>query len=475
MTKNDPAYVNALLRNHLPAFIRKSFGTVVPGREYLHNWHIDAMAFYLEMCRIGKIKRLVITVPPRHLKSISASVAFPAWALGHDPSLRFICVSYGQELALKHALDCRAVMKSPWYQRLFPRTRIDPLRDTQAEFMTTKRGIRLATSIGGPLTGRGGNFIIIDDPHKPDEALSQAYRDRVKDWYRNTLFSRLDDKERDVVIVIQQRLHEDDLAGYLLAQPGTFDLTLPAIGEGNVDIQIGIDRLSGRDIIYTHEDGEPLHPARENLETLERIKAEIGSYAFAAQYQQRPAPYGGGMVKWHWFEFYDEMPKRQDGDQVVQSWDTAFTAEEARSYTVCTTWLIRANRFYLLDVFRRRLEYPELKSALKQQRERHWPDTLLIENKGSGTMLVQELRQEYDLWPIPIQPEADKATRMMTQTSLIEAGRVLLPREAPWLADFRHELVTFPNGRHDDQVDSVSQFLNWARDRGSGKAIFHIS
>ena len=473
--ENDWALLFALLRNDLAAFIQKSFANVAPGKIYKHNWHIEAIAFYLERCLAGDIKRLVITVPPRHLKSISASVAFPAWALGHDPTLRFICVSYGQDLAIKHAMDCRAVMKTPWYGQLFPRARIDPARDTQGELMTTKRGSRLATSIGGPLTGRGGNIVIVDDPHKPDEALSDLHRQRANDWYRNTLLSRLDDKDGGVIIVIQQRLHEEDLAGYLLAQPDTYHLNLPAIAECCEDIQVGIDSTTGADIIHRRRTGTALHPAREKLATLERIKAEIGGYAFAAQYQQRPAPLGGGMVKWEWFREYDIPPSKRDGDQIVQSWDTALTATQASDYSVCTTWLKRGQSFYLLNVFRRRLEYPELKHALEQQRMRYWPDAVLIEDKGSGTSLLQDLRSEWDLTPFAIQPEADKPTRMMTQTALIEAGQVFLPTDAPWLADFRHELVTFPKGRHDDQVDSVSQFLNWAKRRGSGRAIFHIS
>ncbi len=472
---NERALLTALLRTDLTAFIQKTFSTVAPGKTYHHNWHVEAIAFYLERCLAGDIRRLVITVPPRHLKSISATVAFPAWALGQDPSLRIIAVSYAQELALKHALDCRAVIKAPWYQEIFPQTRIDPRKDTQAELMMTKRGFRLATSVDGTLTGRGGNIIIIDDPHKPDEALSDLHRQRVIGWYRNTLLSRLDDKSKDIVIVIQQRLHEEDLAGYLIAQPDTYHLNLPAIAEFEEEIQIGINGLTECDEIYTRMSDEPLHAAREDRATLKRIKAEVGSYVFAAQYQQRPTPLDGGIVKWPWFRFYDEVPKRQDGDQAIQSWDTALTATEASDYSVCTTWLIRDKTYYLLDVFRRRLEYPELKRSFKQQRELHWPDAILVEDKGSGTALIQELREEYDLWPIAVQPDADKATRMMTQTSLIEAGQVLLPKEAPWLADFQHELVTFPNGRHDDQVDSVSQFLNWAKKRGSGKAVFHIS
>ena len=186
----------ALLRNDLSLFIHRTFKTVNPGERYLANWHIDAIAYHIEQCLKGDIKRLVITLPPRSLKSIITSVALPAYALGKDPSLQIVCASYSQNLANKHARDNLAVMQSDWYQRCFPKTRLHPKKQSESEFMTTRHGMRFSTSVGGTLTGRGGSLIIIDDPAKADEALSDTTRQNCIDWYRNTLSSRLNNKPR---------------------------------------------------------------------------------------------------------------------------------------------------------------------------------------------------------------------------------------------------------------------------------------
>ena len=189
---------------------------------------IEVIASELEACRRGETKRLIICVPPRSLKSHCASVAFPAWLLGHNPSTQIICASYGQDLSNKLAMDCRSLMSSEWYRGLFP-TRLSGQRQAVAEFMTDAQGFRLATSVGGVLTGRGGEFLIIDDPLKPDEALSETQRNAANEWYRHTLYSRLNNKETGCIILIMQRLHEDDLVGHVLQQDEWKVLKFPAI------------------------------------------------------------------------------------------------------------------------------------------------------------------------------------------------------------------------------------------------------
>ena len=188
----DPQVVAAILRSDLYSFVQAIFPLVSPGDPFAGNWHIEAIAYQLSRVLKGEVKRLIITVPPRSLKSICASVAFPAFVLGHDPRRRIICVSYSEALARKHANDCRAVMRSTLYNRLFPNTRISPTKDTELEFATTLGGNRLTTSTCGTLTGRGGNLIIIDDPMKPQDAVSEAARESTKQWYANTLLTRLD-------------------------------------------------------------------------------------------------------------------------------------------------------------------------------------------------------------------------------------------------------------------------------------------
>jgi predicted phage terminase large subunit-like protein len=461
--------MRALLRQDLMSFIHRTFQTVAPGQRFQPNWHIEAIAEHLRRCLEGRIKRLIITIPPRHLKSISVSVAFPAWVLGRDPTRRIVCVSYSQDLALKFSQDTRTVMESDWYRRAFPCTRLHPDRNTQQEFMTTRGGSRLATSVGGILTGRGGSLILIDDPHKADEALSETKREAVIHWFHNTLLSRLDSKSEDVIVLVMQRLHEEDLAGYLLEQGRWVHLDLPAIAEDRQVIPIGPG------LVHVREAGDILHPEREPREVLEQIKAAIGSYAFAAQYQQRPAPLGGGMVKWEWFKPYPKPPEIERGDQIVQSVDTATKAESSNDYSVITTWLKKRNAYCLLHVLRERLEYPLLKKRMIAHAAEWKANLVLIEDVGAGSSLIQELRRESALNIAAIVPKDDKKTRMMAATSPIEGGRVFVPTEAPWLADFQREIVAFPNGKHDDQVDSLSQFLNWAKEReGQGSTMFAV-
>lgn len=453
----DRALLEVLLRQNLMAFTQRCFQTVVPGQTFLPNWHVEAIAHQLERVRCRETRRLLITLPPRNLKSICASVAFPAFVLGHDPSARIVCVSYAQELTAKHARDCRIVMESAWYKRCFPGTRLDSRKNTEAEFETTARGYRLGTSVGGTLTGRGGNLILIDDPMKPAEAMSEAKRASVAAWYDSTLLSRLDQKTEDAIVLIMQRLHVDDLVGHVLAKgtPWTH-LDLPAIAEEPQEIELG----SGR--TYKREAGEVLHPEREPLSVLEEQKAAMGSWAFSAQYQQRPMPPEGALIRREWFRTYAGTPASQPGDRIVQSWDTASRTDRTSDYSVCTTWLRRKNESYLLDVLRIRLEYPDLRRRILSHAKAHGTKTVLIEDASSGASLIQDLRREGPIRPIAIQPEGDKIVRLEGQTARIEAGHVLLPQEAPWLGDFLGEILAFPHGRFDDQVDSFSQFLTWA-------------
>ncbi len=415
-------------RHDLVTFIHRTFQTVVPGQPYLHNWPIEAIAWHLQLCLARKIRRLIITMPPRSLKSICASVALPAFALGHDPTQRIVGVSYAHDLMLKHARDCRTVIESPWYRKLFPGTRLDPRKNTEAEFETTARGYRLGTSVGGTLTGRGGNLIIIDDPMKPMEAMSATRRAAVNEWYDGTLISRLDDKASDVIILVMQRLHVDDLVGHVLEKEAWTHLNLPALAEHAHPVAIGPGEVHHRAI------GDLLHPEREPLVELERLKAAMGSQGFAAQYQQAPVPAQGNLIRREWLQRYTVPPVRRAGDLIVQSWDTASKAEEVNDFSVCTTWLVRGQQQFLLDVFRRRLEYPELRRAVVRQARAHGVSTVLIEDKGSGTHMIQDLRRSGELFPIACTPEGDKITRLHAQSVRFESGQVLLPewpRRAP--------------------------------------------
>src|SRR6476659_3127431 len=294
--------VAAIIGSDLYAFIRASFPIVSGGRQFLPNWHVEALAYELSEVMRGGTRRLIITVPPRSLKSICASVALPAFALGRDPSRRIICVSYSEGLARKHANYCRALMRSDLYRRIFPAARISPAKDTETEVMTTARASRLATSVGGTLTGRGWDLLIIDDPLKPQDAHSESARESLKQWYSNTLLSRLDHKSEGSIIIVMQRLHPDDLVGHLLEQGGWTHLNLPAIAEDETIVPLG----SGRH--YLRRIGDLLHPERESQKALDELKASMGSMEFSGQYQQSPVPMGGNLIKWSWFKSYRDVP-----------------------------------------------------------------------------------------------------------------------------------------------------------------------
>lgn len=461
------AEVDVLLRHDLATFIARTFAHVDPTSAFAHNWHLDLIADRLSRVYRGEIRRLIITLPPRNLKSICASIAFPAWVLGKDPSKRIICASYGQELSNKLARDTASVMQSAWYQRAFA-TRLAN-RTATADFETTERGGRMATSVGGVLTGRGGDILIIDDPVKPDEALSDVQRQGANDWFDHTLYSRLNDKRTGAIVLIMQRLHLDDLVGHVLEQEPWEIVNLPAIA---TDEEVWTyDTLLGK---RTHRrgEGELLHPRREPMEVLDAMRSALGTYAFSAQYQQAPVPLGGGMIKRDWLLAYDEEDLPGTFDAIVQSWDTAIKGSQLADYSVCTTWGVYDKTFYLLDVYRKRMEYPELKRQVVRLAKQWKAETILVEDKASGSQLIQELRNElHGIKGIKLEG-GDKVMRMHAQTATIENGNVRIPKEASWLQDYLHELTTFPKSKYDDQVDSTSQALRWATVEGREHPIF---
>ena len=449
-----------VLRHDPFSFVQRCFYELNPQAQFLPAPHIEVLAAKLDACRLGNTRRLITNLPPRSLKSICASVALPAWILGHNPAAHIICVSYGQELADKHARDTRRIMTSPWYQRLFP-TR---LADRQAvhDFMTTAQGTRMSTSIGGVLTGRGADLIIIDDPMKPEDALSEPVRQRANEWYDHTLLSRLNDKEKGCIIIVMQRLHQDDLVGHVLQQENWEVVSFPAIAEKE-EIHV-TGSILGRGEFHRRI-GDALHRERESLETLQTIRQTIGEYNFSSQYQQNPIPLGGAMVKTEWLKYYEPGEEAGKFDIVIQSWDTANKATELNDFSVCETWGVKNEHFYLLDVFRARLNYPELKREVKAQSERYRVDTILIEDKASGTQLIQDLKADgvYRVKAYEVPAGTDKVMRLHAQTPVFENRRVLLPKTAPWLGDYLNELLSFPGSQYCDQVDSTTQALDYLK------------
>jgi predicted phage terminase large subunit-like protein len=471
MSQGVPSYtdkelLDAVLRSNFYAFVQKVFETTVPGATFSQNWSTEAVAHNLERVVRGETTRLIISIPPRNLKSTCASVALPAFLLGHDPTKKIICVSYSDDLATKFSNDCRAVMRADWYRRIFPGTRIDKAKDTETEVRTTKRGYRLATSVGGTLTGRGGDIIIIDDPIKPQDAQSKSVREKTIQWYENTLLSRLDDKTKGAIVLVMQRLHMEDLAGRLLEKGGFDHLCLRAIAETDETILLDCDRVHHR------KAGEVLDVSREPRAALERLRNSMTPLVFSAQYQQRPLPLLGNLIKRAWLRYYTGSIPWQEGEYYVTSWDTAMKSSERSDYSVGTVWQVqdRGQNLYLIDLVRDRFEFPDLvKAATSLHRKWRFDGVrshrLIIEDKGSGTSLIQALKKErIHIYPHNMKFEGDKIVRLEAQTAQFAGGMVHFPKNAPWLDDLEAELLGFPGMPHDDQVDSVSQalaFISW--------------
>jgi predicted phage terminase large subunit-like protein len=460
-------YLDFDIAHDFSHFLMKVFETVSPSDVFQGNWHIDAMTCKVELLIKGKIKRLIVTVPPRHLKSIIFSVALTAFLLGLDPTLRIVCVSYSNVLAVKHANDFRAVVNSDWYRRIFSRTKISPEKDTEGVTMTTARGYRMAKSLTGSLAGFGGDIIILDDPQKPDEALSEATRRSTGQAFDANLLQRLNSKADGIVVLVMQRLHEDDLAGRLLEKGGWEHLKIPAIAEQEERVPIGRGRLHKR------RAGTVIDPRRESIEDLTRLRQTMGELLFSGQYQQNPIPLEGNIIKAAWFKEYDVVPTPQPRDLFVISVDTAMKGDPHADYSVATAWMARGEHMYLLDLWRERVSYPELKRAVLRLRERYPTAALVIENKGSGMSLMEDLRAQ-NVASIGFNPDGDKETRLAAVSVLFESGAVLFPKGAAWLDALKAELLGFPNLKHDDQVDSVSQALLWIRKRRRNELPFVV-
>ena len=460
-----------ILRSDLTTFVQRSFYELNPQAVYFSSPYIDLIASRLEACRRGEIKRLILNLPPRTLKSHIASVAFPAWLFGHDPTKQVLCASYGQDLSDKHARDCRTLMANPFYRSLFPQTRLSA-KQSVGEFMTSRLGGRLSTSVGGTVTGRGADWIIQDDIMKPDDAQSEARRRVTNDWQHNTLQSRFNSKADGVMIIVAQRLHQGDVVGHVLERGDHWDvLSLPAIAQE--DENIPYDTPFGLEV-FTRARGAALHPERDSLETLLKVRQEIGEYTFESQYQQSPQPLDGGVIKKSWLRHYERGGLPERFSYKLQSWDTANKTGELNDFSVCTTWGLYDGNFYLLDVFRKRLNYPDLKRAAGDQWRLHNPTKVLIEDKSSGIPLIQELRAEgiFRVDAYKPAPGSDKYMRLRAQSIKFESGKVFLPSEASWLDEYERELTGFPGGKYDDQVDSTTQALEFLGTTGSSAAMW---
>jgi predicted phage terminase large subunit-like protein len=412
--------------------------------------HHELIISRLEAVERGEIKRLMIFMPPRHGKSLVTSSIFPAWYLGRHPEHHTIFATYGQELSDDFGRRVRNFIINPVHQAIFPNCRLSDDSTAAHRFSSTRGGAYYAVGRGGPITGRGAHLLLIDDPIKDrEEANSETIRKSLHEWYSSVAYTRL--MPGGAIIIIQTRWHEDDLAGWLLKEHSSENwdvLSLPAIAE--------------KDESFRRE-GDPLWPARFPLDSLNRIREAVGGAVWASLYQQRPAAAEGAIFKRNWWQFFAPSVAIPFS-RVVQSWDTAFKKGAENDFSVCTTWGIGENGYYLLHLWRDRVEFPELKRVLASLAGQWKPNAILIEDKASGQSLIQELKRSTVLPLIPVKVDSDKQTRAQAITPIIEAGKIFLPESAPWVSEFIDEMSSFPNGIHDDVVDATTQALNYLRE-----------
>lgn len=423
------------------------------GFDFVENWHHAKICEALERCFIGQHKRLIINIPPRYSKTELAVVNFMAWCIGNYPDCEFIHASYSKRLAANNTYNARAIAMSEEYQAVFGD--IGMMHDAKAkdEWRTATGGCIYATGSEGTITGYGagklragfGGAIIIDDPHKASEANSDTMRRNVIDWFQTTMESRLNSPDTPI-IVIMQRLHEEDLAGWLSEG-----------GNGEEWKVVSIPVLS--------EDDEALWPFKHTREKLREMEAS-NPYVFAGQYLQRPAPKGGGLFKDTWWQWYDSSFVQPEWEYRTIYADTALKTGQQNDYSVFQCWGFKDGHAYLLDQLRGKWEAPELIREAREFYQKHISPInrgflrgMKIEDKASGTGLIQTLRKE-GVAVIPIQRSIDKVTRAMDVLPQIEAGLVHIPSDAVWSKDFLAEFSMFPNGKHDDQVDVLIDAIN---------------
>jgi predicted phage terminase large subunit-like protein len=470
-----------LATRSLREFVRLAWPAVEPSTPFVPGWHIDVIVEHLEAVTYGQIRNLLINVPPRHMKSLLVSVFWPAWEWIRGPERRWLYSSYGAQLSIRDSVQCRRLIESPWYQvRWSDRFALISDQNTKSRFDNNRSGYRLSTSVGGAVTGEGGDRIVCDDPNNVNEVESDSVRKATNDWFDVVMSTRVNDPKTAGKVVVMQRCHQQDLSGHLLEQGGWEHLCLPAEYEGPSNLT----SIGWSDPRSTH--GELLWPERFGPKEIESLKRSLGSYAAAGQLQQRPSPAGGGIIKRHWFRYWQprganlppitvrlpdgstasiaaiDVPQRVD--EQIQSWDCAFKNLATSDYVVGQVWGRVGSAYLLGDQVRARMDCPTTVKAVRELSQR-WPCTLakLIEDKANGSAVIQMLSHDIP-GILPVTPEGGKVARAQAVSPLIEAGNIYLPHPqyAPWVNDFIEECAAFPNGAHDDQVDAMTQaLLRW--------------
>jgi predicted phage terminase large subunit-like protein len=415
---------------------------------------LEVLIDRLEAVERGDLRRLLVSCPPRHGKSLSGSVLFPAWYLGRNPGRFAIVACHSEELAVTFGRSVRNLVAFPLFTAIFPECRLASDSAAVHRFNTEAGGGFYAVGRGSALTGRGASVLILDDLVKDRaEADSEAVRKVTESWFREVAMTRLE--PRGAIVAIGTRWHEADILGTLAAdrvEPWE-TLAFPAIAE--------LEDPLGR------EEGAPLWPDRFSGDELARIRAEIGSRAWTALYQGRPTPAEGSIFRAEWFQRFSLPP--QDFSRLIISLDCAFKGNAGSDYSAATVWAETGNGYFLLYAVRGRWEFPDLVRIIVALAEQWQPHAVLIEDAASGQSAIQTLQRETSLPVLAVKPLGGKVERAVAVSPVVESGRVFLPQAAGWVTDFLEEVLRFPAGAHDDFVDSMTQALEYLRHA----AVFH--
>jgi len=459
-----------LARRDLMCFVDLVFDVLHSGDQLIYADYLGLLASLLMGVEQGQYQRVIINMPPRHMKSMMVSVFYVAWRLGRDPTAKFIAISYGDDLAHDLSALTRTLMMSKKYRQIFPGTLLD--KKAVDYVRTTKGGYRYATSIGSDITGFGADEIIVDDPMQPDDAASEHVKERIRRWFDNSVERRFNNSAHEVLILVMHRLAPDDLSA-TLSEHADFVLKLPLVAETEETYEVH-EKLA-----FHRKPGDVLNPARMTVEKAAKLKARTPPYVWNSQYQQRPTAGGSGMLSIDRFQRYD-LKKPPPFEFTIHSWDIGATINGNAS--VCTKWgLYRNNQsrdfLFLLQIIRLKAELPEVRAAIKAEDRRDRPVLIVLDERGVGLGVYQELWKEgyrnikgssdtseqiESGTNAESRPSRKKIERFGRAILHIDDGSVFIPNEAPGLEAFLYEVGAFPNIADKDQVDSMTQLIgNW--------------
>lgn len=467
--------------NSLYEFARQAWHVIEPGTQFVEGWHLETICDHLEAVTAGEIKQLLINIPPRHCKSILVSVLWPCWTWIHRPEHRWLCASYAGSLSVRDSIKCRRLIQSPWYQeRWGDKFELTGDQNAKTFFENTRSGYRMATSVGAGTTGHGGDTILIDDPLNALDASSEAMIESTLEWWDQAMSTRLNDPKSGSRVIIMQRLHERDLSGHVLKQGGWEHLCLPAEWDG-VNRKTSLGYYDPRTVM-----GALLWPSQYGEKEIDDLKIKLGQYGTSGQLQQRPSPSGGGIIDTTKFRLWPADRELPPMLYIVQAYDTAYTEKTTGDPTACTVWGVfehkEKRRVILLDCWTDHLKYSDLRQKVIDDWHARYntkstygktgkADICLIENKGSGQALLNDLGNanvracSYDL-PRGQRSELSKVARVHLITPIIDAGLVYILESSKnegefvsWAQPFIKECQSFPVGEHDDMCDCLSMSL----------------